>query len=309
MVVGAGRWQLAGAVVVAGLALATAVPARAEAPAATAWWWRASRGPVVVPSPAVPEGGLWVANEARDALAVSALRSAGEPIAAVALDVAEIVGEPAVVACPADIWEPAVGGTWEARPAADCDVAAVAGIMSKDRSTMSFDLAGLDLDAVTLVPAPGSAPFSVTFAGPDDSSLQPAAAGPGAPTPRPEPTPSPAPRPVAPSAPFVPPPLGSSGLAFVPDPGFVPPTSPTPATAQPVAPSPLPAVPAGGGARTPAALAIAASVLGVWGWRSRAAVAAAADHLLAAPLGGGEGASVAAEGLLAADVHGPAVPS
>lgn len=304
---GAGRWQLAAAVVVAGLALVTAVPARAEAPAATGWWWRASRGPVVLPSPAVPEGGLWVANEARDALAVSALRSAGEPIAALVLDVAEIVGEPAVVACPSDVWEPAVGGTWEARPAADCDVATVTGIVSEDGLTMTFDLAALELRAVTLVPAVGSAPFSVTFAAPDDASLRPAVTNPAAAA-VPSPEPAPARTPAAALRPsFTPPPLGSGGLSFVPDPGFVPPASPSPVAVRAAAPAA--ALPVGGGARSPAALAIAAGVLGVWGWRSRAAVAAAADHLLAAPLGGGEGASVAAEGLLAADAHHLAVPS
>jgi hypothetical protein len=106
---------------------------------------------------------------------------------------------------------------------------------------------------------------------------------------------------------FAPAPLGAEGLAYVPDPGHGAPPVAAPA-ATPSSPAPanaLDAPAAAGGDRAPAALALAAGVLGVWGWRSRAAVVAAGHHPLAAPLDGGEAASAAAEGLLAtADVHG-----
>lgn len=311
-----GGWQWAAALVLGALALVAAGPVAAEPPGAVGWWWRGSRGGIVVPQPAVPEGGLWVANEARDALAVSAVRSGGGAIGTLVLAVEDVVGAAAVVACPSSDWEPAVGGTWEDRPEPDCDVAMVAGVISDDGASMSFDLAGLDLDAVLLVPEAGSAPFSVTFAAPDAAAVVPAdspptppttvAAGPAGSEREASAGSDAAPRPAPPSPPaapaFTPAPLGDQGLAYVPDPGHR--AVPTPAPGAAAAPADAPADDTGG-ERAPAALALTAGVLGVWGWRSRAAVLAAQHHPLAASLDGGEAASAAAEGLLAtADAHG-----
>lgn len=270
-----------------------ATPAPATEPTATAWWWRGSRAGVVTPAPNVPDGGLWVATEVRDAVAVSAIRSPAK-VTRLQLAVADVTGTPAVRACPVEKgWKPVVAGTWEDRPDAFCQDGQADGSLSADGATMTFAVATLGVRELILVPAEGAAPFSITFDKPDDEAIASAAPVTSDST---STTIAASANAATRTTRYAAPPIGHTAVTFdaavdefvpttVPEPRLVP--SPDPPTAEPAH------------RRTPVALAVAIAFLGVWAWRVRAASLAAGDHVLAAPIrANGRGAIEAAESLL-----------
>ena len=132
----------------------------------TGYWSRTRTGlpvPLQPPDP-VPAGGTWVSSDPSGPVAVSALR-AGLPERLVALElrlrVADLIGTPAVLACPTlDRWPPEQGGRLEAAPAADCS-APLATRLEQDVLIVPLP-PGLGQVELLLTPAPGSA-FSLTL--------------------------------------------------------------------------------------------------------------------------------------------------
>lgn len=260
--------------------MATAGQGTAAEPTATAWWFRGSRAGIVAPAPNVPDGGLWVATEVRDAVAVSAVRAIGD-IAALHLAVADSTGAPAVRACPvAKGWEPTTAGTWEDRPDAHCDDGDAAGELSADGTTLSFAIAALGVTEVILVPAEGAAPFSITFEKPGADAIDLVPVATTTTTSRTTETIDDTAQP--PMSTYAAPPLGHTAVTF--DPVVDAPTTTRTTSAPALVPSPDAPAPEHRGQRTPAALVVAAAFLGIWGWRARAASDAAGDHVLAAPI-------------------------
>lgn len=141
----------------------------------------------VPPPPSVPEGGLYVANEASGPAAVSAVRylGGGSDGGTLTLTIAGSPGTGAepLTACPvAGGFTAEQNGRWEAKPAYEDDACTVEGVFADDGATVSFALDGTfvstlgDLQAV-IVPTPGDpTPFQLSFEAPRDESL--VAAGP-----------------------------------------------------------------------------------------------------------------------------------
>ena len=134
------------------------------------------------PNPSVPEGGLWVANDPTGPAAISALRYRGD-IGAGDLTLRFAPGSTTtgpVVACPAlSEFEPVEGGSWNDRPAHDCDRLSLSGRISADGTGMEFTIPqgfvpfGERVLDIVLMPAPGSGDlFSLYFQPPGDDSLQ-----------------------------------------------------------------------------------------------------------------------------------------
>jgi hypothetical protein len=133
------------------------------------------------PNPTVPEGGLWVANDATGPAAISALRYRGD-IGSAELTLAFAPGSSTVgpvVACPAlSEFDPGPEGAWGDRPAHDCQRFAISGRTTTDGSAMAFSIpqgfvpfGKRTLDIVVL-PAPGSGDtFSLYFQKPGEDSL------------------------------------------------------------------------------------------------------------------------------------------
>lgn len=271
-------------------ALSAGAAARASEPAATGWWWRGSRVVSVAP-PVVASGGLWVAKELGDAVALSAIRSQGT-MTALTLETDEVAGTPVVRACPTvDSWEPVEGGVWEERPSFDCFSGEVEGTLSEDGKAMTFDLGSLGRDDVALVPATSAEPFSISFLPPDEASIAvvPAAEPqPRAPAPVADPSPAESslagaqqPASASPSSEtFVPVPLGSGLPRFEEIEGLSDTEAAASAAPAAVAPA-FPTPPDGGGSRAPWALALALALVGAWWWRSVAAARDCGSHALA----------------------------
>ena len=149
-----------------GLVLAIVLPWRpagAVQSVQTGSWWRSQPdGAPVPPPPQVPDGGLWVASDAAGPSAVSAVRfglDGGESSLVLRLRVHsnQSSGPPAVVACSTTgPWQPATAGAWSNRPASDCGRGKVAGVLSDDATTMTFDLtplaSGSEMDVVLQPP-------------------------------------------------------------------------------------------------------------------------------------------------------------
>jgi hypothetical protein len=212
---------------VLGAAFAAGPTRAAIAPEASGWWQRAATDPPVggLPGPelprdarpplvAVPEGGLYVANDATGARALSAVRfAAAGGTAELKL---EIAGDPLLpvgarlVACAvAPTWEATVDGRWESRPEIHCE-RAVAGVFDAARSEVTFPLGALTGYTsergieVAVVPADGeSASYALAFDAPSAESLQ---VEPVAPSPAPPASPAVDPS-GEPSAPFRAPPF------------------------------------------------------------------------------------------------------
>lgn len=173
----------------------------------TGYWSRTRTGlpvPVEPPDP-VPEGGTWIASDPTGPVAVSALRTGiAEGLVAVELrlTVADVLGTPAVQACPSrDAWAPEQGGRLEGAPVADCTVPIEAEV---DGDVLVVPLpSGLDAVNVLLRPVPGSS-FSLT--------LERATAASVVTAPEPAPVTAPPPLPPAPATAPVPAP----GLAIGP---------------------------------------------------------------------------------------------
>jgi len=175
------------------LAMALVVPwlaassAHAESPMESGWWWkgRANRTvpAAVAPVPAVPDGGLYVANDATGPAGVSMLRfdlPEDAESAVITLKVAEAVGTPAITACPAvETVTPEAGGPWDERAEADCNGVRADGALDATAGTLRFDLGsvmGPGILDVVLVPAANLAPdravFSVALDPPDDNTIE-----------------------------------------------------------------------------------------------------------------------------------------
>lgn len=160
--------------------------------------------PAPVPPPAtVPEGGLYVANDAFGALAIAAVRfpvgQVGSSILTLAF--ADGAGGAAlpIVACPLlEGFQAVANGAWRDRPAHDCDRASVSGALGSD-GTLTFQLserfqqAGQQTLDVVVLPLPGdgtpfSAPFQAVGADalevlgppPDRTAASPSSSGTGA---------------------------------------------------------------------------------------------------------------------------------
>lgn len=134
------------------------------------------------PNPAVPDGGLLVANDPTGPLAISALRYRGD-IGAGDLTLRFAPGSTTtgpVVACPAlSAFEPIENGSWNDRPAHDCQRLALGGRVTPDGTGMEFTIPqgflpfGERVLDIVLLPAPGSGePFSLSFLPPGEDSLQ-----------------------------------------------------------------------------------------------------------------------------------------
>ena len=196
MTTGAGRrrsWRLLVpllllvAAAVGAYSVAAAPPASAESPVESGWWWkgRPSRAvPAAVATvPPVPDGGLYVGSDPTGPAGVSLLRfnvPEDAQSALITLTVADAVGTPEVMACPAaDVVTPEAGGPWDEQPQADCGGLRADGALDADGVTIQFDLGSLvgpgTLDVV-LVPrenlAPEAATFSVAFDPPDEGTMQ-----------------------------------------------------------------------------------------------------------------------------------------
>lgn len=303
---------LGGTALVAVAVVLAVRPARAETPATSGYWWKGTSGGLPTPAPAVPDNGLWVASDPSGPLAVSAVRAAGDGrLAGLRLTVDQVAGTALVWACPAQPgW--AAGGAWEERVVARCDVGRVDGAVAGGAVTFDLTrLAGLIANDVALVPADGAAPFSLTLAAPGpDAVTTEAVPAPQPAVPAAAETRSPAPAPTGPTvdaAPFTPSPLGNSALPYGAEPQPLDTGRPGPeAAAGGSRGGPISTGPGVATARTraPAALLLAGLVLAVWGWRARAAVAAAATHPLAKPLRAASDAIVDAEAFLAGDAPG-----
>ena len=293
------------------LAAVTVLPepaARAVQGIQSGSWWRSQPdGAPLPPPPQVPDGGLWVASDAGGPSAMSALRlelGGGESAPTLRLRVHsnQSTGPPPVVACPATgPWQPATAGAWSSRPPSDCGRGKVAGVLSGDGATMTFDLAALSASGgVDVVfqpppqepaatpqpspapgvpsppapPSPGSAPvYDLTFERPAPTDVT----APPAPVPQPEPAEPAAslpgvesvsgPSSFLPASAFTPSAaaLGPSGSQPVVAPASAP-SSPAPPSEAPTALGVRPAAAHHGrGDRVLAAVVFV--VLALWAWR------------------------------------------
>ena len=133
------------------------------------------------PNPAVPEGGLWVANDPTGAAAMSAIRYRGD-IGAGELTLRFAPGSTTVgpvIACPAlSEFQPGPAGAWRDRPAHDCERMASTGRLTPDGTGMQFTIPqgflpfGERVLDILLLPSLTSGDvFSLYFEKPDDGSL------------------------------------------------------------------------------------------------------------------------------------------
>ena len=178
------RWLGALALV---LALGTIVPAQADEPVASGWWYRLQSGlsPVAIPPPPdAPPDGLYVALDPSGPLAIAAVSYAGSADSQGGTLTLTFEGPPKGVptldACVATAAvSGAYAGAWETQPSHDCEAGRAEGAIAADGATITFTLtpefvsAAETVDAV-IVPT-GSAPFSAPIAKPDVSSFAPAA--------------------------------------------------------------------------------------------------------------------------------------
>lgn len=160
--------------VVAGAAslLVTLVPRPASAvDAVESGWWSRGNGGGVPPPPGAPADGLQVAADPVGPSAVAAVRftlASGEanPVLMLTLDAADNPGGATLTACRAKAhWTAAQAGPWPSRPDYDCSAGVVAGAVSADQKTATFDLRPLVDDAgvvdVVLFTQPGAPPSGV----------------------------------------------------------------------------------------------------------------------------------------------------
>ena len=166
----------------------------------TGWWYRPASAPgplggVVPPPPGTPEGGLVVQATPDGPNAVAALTFSLTPEELGGVLTLTVAGETggenaAIQACPAKAaWEPAEAGSFDKRPAEDCNFGSAPGVVSEDGKTWTFDITALVVGGkvdIVLVPmalpegggvAPVFKPFSVSFEKPTSASLAPPSGG------------------------------------------------------------------------------------------------------------------------------------
>lgn len=174
------------------------------------WWSQAQAAPVTAPLGQVTGGDLEVGNDPAGPNAVAAVSATAPPDAAgitltLKLATGQSAGTAAVEACPTlSSWQPADGGSWDARPTASCSSGKAPGVATSDGATVTFRL-GAELARspgnydVVIVPREGDTdPFLASFTRPDASSVavtpgtasSPADAGAGAAEPSPSIEPS-----------------------------------------------------------------------------------------------------------------------
>jgi hypothetical protein len=150
----------------------TVVPGPASAvDAVESGWWSRGNGGGVPPPPGAPADGLQVAADPVGPSAVAAVRftlASGEanPVLALTLDTADDPAAATLTACRAKArWTAAQAGPWSSRPDYDCGAGVVAGAVSADQKTATFDLGPLVDDAgvvdVVLFTQPGPPPSGV----------------------------------------------------------------------------------------------------------------------------------------------------
>ena len=251
----------AGAVVCAFLALSPiGGVARADAPAAAAYWMRTNPSasmPLAPPNPLVPAGGLYVQQDPSSrATTPSAYAALRFPVPEGAKGVLTLkLTQPApssaaVSACAVTSpWQPPTGGgpgPYDQAPAFDTD-RCVAGKAAADGMAFAFALAGPQearpgVFDVAIVPTPDPAPppFALTYNPPGDSALQVNSGSSGSQAAAPvEPAPVAMP---APTAAPVSPPARSSNSFVAPSPSASEPLASSSVAARP-APAPAPAEP------------------------------------------------------------------
>ena len=135
-----------------------------------------------VPAPAtVPEDGLYVANDASGATAISAVRYLANGGGTLTLKLAEgaaPTGTEAIVACPIlGGFTPAQNGRWDSKPGYDPEACTYTGTIDAAAATVTFDLpsslaSSLGDIAVVIAPDPTSTtPVSLPFNKPDSTSF------------------------------------------------------------------------------------------------------------------------------------------
>ncbi len=134
------------------------------------------------PNPTVPDGGLWVANDATGARAVSAIRFRGD-IGAAELTLTFAPGSTVfgpVVVCPiVSDWAPGPAGAWNDRPAEDCGRFELTGRLSPDATQLVFSIPdgfnefGERVLDLAVRPRPGAGEtFDLYFEAPGPDSLE-----------------------------------------------------------------------------------------------------------------------------------------
>lgn len=170
------RLALAAAAVAAAVSAWPAPPAVSVAPDATAWWARTQLGPLVpIPSPRVPEGGLYVSAVAQETVAVSALRFDIPPDATVGdlvLEIESSQGTVALGACVVPVvWPAEQGGPYANAPAASCSQGSAPARV--EGTTVRIPASGLVDQGrvnVLLLPAAGAV-FDAVFKKPGTDAL------------------------------------------------------------------------------------------------------------------------------------------
>ena len=215
--------------------------------------------PAPVPPPAtVPEGGVYIANDALGPLAIGALRfgvgQVGET--RLTLQFAEggaSAGALPIVACPLlEGFQAVANGAWRDRPAHDCARAQALGTIGTDGSmsfalSAAFQQAGQETLDVVLLPEPtNGTPFSVAFDAVAGDALAVTGAAPERPLPAAQP--AFAPDPAAPAASFNPTSAPAAASGTVRQAPGVPATAP---------PAPGAAVPDAAPGESPAVQAVA----------------------------------------------------
>jgi hypothetical protein len=178
----------------------TAPGANAAALEKSGWWYRPNAAPgplagVLPPPPGTPPDGLLVQATPDGPNAVAAVSFAleeGELGGSLTLNVSsDTGGETAnLQACPVTApWQPAQGGSFDAKPKEDCEFGTAPGTRSPDGKVWTFDITALitngRVDVVILpqaLPEAGGAapvfrPFSLGFEKPTSASLAPPVAG------------------------------------------------------------------------------------------------------------------------------------
>ena len=135
-----------------------------------------------VPAPAtVPEDGLYVANDASGATAISAVRylaGGGGTLTLKLAAGATATGTEGIAACPVlGGFTPAQNGRWDSKPGYDEASCTITGTVDTAAGTVTFELpstlaSSLGDIGVVIAPAAGNTtPFSLAFAKPDNSSF------------------------------------------------------------------------------------------------------------------------------------------
>lgn len=161
-------------------------PAKASPPLKDGWWTVTNAGlGLAPPEPLVPADGLYIQNGFTGPVAISALTFQVDQGGAVGAITLKISGSPIItsapVACPitraGQNYKPAQGGPISDAPAYSCSKSQVAGKVSSDNTTVSFDAGPLlENGTVAAVVLAGGSADQIAFnpPGPDALAVTPA---------------------------------------------------------------------------------------------------------------------------------------